>query len=537
MDQFGVGGKGDSGQLGNGEDDNQNNPVQVIIDENNNLEDMVQVASGQSHSCALKSDGTVWCWGDGDDGQLGDGDLDAHNSLPTQVKTSASNNLTDVMQIAVGLSHTCAIKSDTTMVCWGNGHSGQLGYGAYSHRAYAVSVSNLTDVVQISGGSSTTCAVNSSGRAFCWGASSNGLLSHGDTSNKGTPQAVKENATDNLENVRQISIGWTHACAVFHDGTGRCWGNGDDGRLGDGHQENRLYPVLVTGLDYGLAQVTTGGVYSCGVNLLGEVLCWGGGNYGRLGNGSNENKSTPTLVRGDSSTNTLNIGSYRESLDCAIEGGGCTPNSIVLALGSGLSSPGNSAPVDIAVSGIVDGQTLSFYSDDDCSTQVGSDLSASGTISAPLSLDGTFHFYYKVESNEKVLSCSNSSLTYVFETILPNATGVSIADGTYNVDDELEFRVTFDEKVLVMGTPRLHIIIGDDTRYASYSTGSGTDELVFSYQIQATDDSDSDGVDLGNSSSIDLNLGEITDIAGNAGTGFTLSTTSFSAVIVEISDL
>jgi alpha-tubulin suppressor-like RCC1 family protein len=121
------------GQLGDGTTGDANQlrlePVQVVQG-NGKLTDVKAITTGEAHTCALKADGTVWCWGDYFYGQLGDGTMDNADAHLTPVQVvQGSGLLTDVEAIAAGLNHTCALKTDATIWCWGDDSSGQLGDG------------------------------------------------------------------------------------------------------------------------------------------------------------------------------------------------------------------------------------------------------------------------------------------------------------------------------------------------------------------------------------------------------------------------
>lgn len=130
------------GQLGNGTTADSNTPVEV-----QGLTDAVAVAVGGAHSLALKQDGTVVAWGYNESGQLGDGTHRIVRYLPVEVE-----GLTDAVAIAAGESHSLAVKSDGTVVAWGWNFDGHLGDGTTTNRSTPVEVQGLTDAVAIAGG-------------------------------------------------------------------------------------------------------------------------------------------------------------------------------------------------------------------------------------------------------------------------------------------------------------------------------------------------------------------------------------------------
>ena len=180
------------------------------------------------------------CWGRNELGQLGNGStsfFDASHSIPREVRGLT----TGVTQISAGGLYTCAVV-DGAAWCWGWGDSGRLGNGSTSNASTPQEVRGLTaGVTQISAGGSHTCAVVE-GRAVCWGRNNSGQLGDdGSTSHALTPQQVRGLTAG----VTQISAaGDEHTCALV-DGIAKCWGRGEQGRLGTNTAENKRAPISV----------------------------------------------------------------------------------------------------------------------------------------------------------------------------------------------------------------------------------------------------------------------------------------------------
>ncbi|RIB35140.1 MAG: hypothetical protein BXU00_02990 [Candidatus Nanoclepta minutus] len=297
------------GQLGDGTTTNRYTPVQV-----RGLTNVTQIALGASHSCALRSDGTVWCWGWNSDGQLGD-NTTTNRYTPVQVR-----GLTNVVQIALGEAHSCALKSDGTVWCWGGNWYGQLGDGTTTNRYTPVRVVNLTNVVQIALGEAHSCALRSDGTVWCWGWNSYGQLGDGTTTNRYTPVQV-----GGLTNVTQIALGAAHSCALKSDGTVWCWGWNSYGQLGDGTTTNRYTPVQVRGLAnilstlINVTQIALGNAHSCALRSDGTVWCWGNNEHGQLGNDIIAIGYVPLRVRGLTNVTQIALG-YVHS--CALKSDG-----------------------------------------------------------------------------------------------------------------------------------------------------------------------------------------------------------------------
>ena len=122
-----------------------------------------KVTAGSDFTCAVKTDGTVWCWGLNTSGQLGDGTTTNRNR-PVQV-----SGLTGVADVDNQSDFACALKTVGTVVCWGNGGYGQLGNGGTTNSSTPVQVSGLSGVTQIATGYGHVCAVISNGTVSCWG--------------------------------------------------------------------------------------------------------------------------------------------------------------------------------------------------------------------------------------------------------------------------------------------------------------------------------------------------------------------------------
>jgi hypothetical protein len=239
------------------------------------------LAVGGSHSCAIKEDRTVSCSGRNTSGQLGNGT--ANQSLsPTPV-----TGLADVTTISAGLQTSCAVKSDGTAACWGYNASGQLGDGTLTQRLTPTPVAELTDVTAISAGTDHSCALSQSGTVSCWGANGNGQLGDNTLDGISTPKPVP-----GLSDVTAISVGDRFSCALTSGGTVFCWGYNVFGQLGNGTTDQKLTPAPVSGLS-GVTAISAGAQHACAVKSDTTAVCWGD-NSGRLDNGIIDRSSTPT---------------------------------------------------------------------------------------------------------------------------------------------------------------------------------------------------------------------------------------------------
>jgi Regulator of chromosome condensation (RCC1) repeat len=252
------------------------------------LQNATQILAGHYHGCALRSDGTVWCFGRSTNsdtsGQLGDGTIGGATTgyNATQVKT-ASGNLTGVVNISGagsggwGCSSSCAVKSDGTVWCWGSARSG----GGYGY----------------------------------------GLFQKINDTNKPVATQIKASASAMLTGAKQVSVRYYHACAVVGNNAA-CWGYNGNGRLGAGNTNTHIYPQLVTISGKAIKRVSTGFNNTCALTTTGEVYCWGANGFGQCGLGYTSSSVTgPAQVSQAGGVNLTGVKAIAVgySLACAIK--------------------------------------------------------------------------------------------------------------------------------------------------------------------------------------------------------------------------
>ncbi|SOC58086.1 cell wall-binding repeat-containing protein [Ornithinimicrobium cerasi] len=274
-------GENGSGQLGDATTVDRVSPVPV----SGLGTGVVQVATGWNHSCAVKADGTAWCWGANGRRQLG-GSLNAVSTVPVRVTITPAA----VRQVTAGYLHTCAVTTEGAAVCWGAGDDGQLGTPTAGGP-----VEGLTAGVRsIGAGGRHTCAVTDSGAALCWGRNTAGQLGDGTTTSRSAPTQV----AGLTGGVTSLAIAVDHTCAV-RSGAAVCWGSNLGGRLGIGSTSQYSFPpTQVTGLGTGVLQVGAAAGSTCAVTTASAALCWGVNADGRLGDGTLASSTVPRAVVG-----------------------------------------------------------------------------------------------------------------------------------------------------------------------------------------------------------------------------------------------
>ena len=259
-----------------------------------------QINGGGAQTCALTSGGGVNCWGSGANGRLGNKSNTSLKLPGDPVVDSGGNALDGIVQISGGFSHSCALDSEGGVWCWGNGANGRLGDDGSTDKDHALEVVDgdnstdpLTGIVQIGGSSTSPCALTVEGGVVCWGKGNDGHLGNNSNADKDHPVDVVASGTDStaLSGIVQISqsSASNHTCALTEEGGVVCWGKNNYGQLGDGSTANKNYPVAVVTSETvttplgGIVQVTTGGSHTCAITKEGGVKCWGWGTYGSFG--------------------------------------------------------------------------------------------------------------------------------------------------------------------------------------------------------------------------------------------------------------
>jgi alpha-tubulin suppressor-like RCC1 family protein len=292
------------------------------------------IVAGERHVCGLGVDGTAYCWGSNDNGQLGDGTFSLVNPEPIPVSGGYH-----FASIAPGGLQTCGVLLTGAALCWGRGYT--TGNGTFNNTPVPLPVSGGLTWEMLDMGIFHVCGVATGGAAFCWGYGGDGRLGTGDGAWQSVPTAVQGGHV-----FMQVSAGQDHSCGVTTAGDAYCWGIGLDGRLGDGTAAPSPVPVLVEG-GYDFVRVSAGGAHSCGLTGAGRALCWGRGDLGQLGGGSTEGSLVPRLVSDELTFVSLDVGAHHA---CAATAGGaayCWGYGASGQLGNGQLPEVQAEPVEV----------------------------------------------------------------------------------------------------------------------------------------------------------------------------------------------
>jgi alpha-tubulin suppressor-like RCC1 family protein len=329
------------GQLGDGSRVNKNYPVTVIDQNGNQITDVIGIAVGWQHSCALLGSGNIMCWGYNYNGQLGNNSPAEYSSKAVLVVENKDNTnpLSGVEAITAGFNFTCALLETGGVRCWGAHDLGKLGDGATTDRRapptsniplgesasaiaagenhacavlasggvkcwgsdaygqlgngfplldsnFPVSVSGLTGVIAIAAGFLHNCAVSAGNPVVCWGRNEYGELGVDPTTTHyyPSPLPVYDETNALLTNARTVAGGLSYSCALTSDKAIFCWGNNLHGELGNGSSQNSYLAIPISGANFGYMTLASGQNHSCAINNGGGVWCWGANYNGQLGN-------------------------------------------------------------------------------------------------------------------------------------------------------------------------------------------------------------------------------------------------------------
>ena len=304
--------------------------------------DWVTVSSGGWHSCAVKTDGTLYCWGIIAQGQTAveEGyelceDMFEHPTACKTTPTQESSLSTNWRSVSVGRTHSCGIKTDNSLYCWGSNNDSELGSGTYRDSAVPLKVGDSNDWSSVTLGDAYTCGIKLDKSLYCWGDTSDGQLGLGseyyppDIRQVLTPLRVGD---DN--DWESVSAGEYRACALKTDSSMYCWGGVIYART---QKKPMREPTAAN--DWKFVQAGYGTLRA--IKQDGTLYSMGGNGYGQIGDGTKE-ASEEFVQESTGATNWNNVdggGSFETTVSCGVRDDGglyCWGGSLYGLLGDGI---------------------------------------------------------------------------------------------------------------------------------------------------------------------------------------------------------
>lgn len=259
------------------------------------LDGALSVSAGGAATCVVNRLRQIECWGSNEFGQLGEF-MEEYSTIPVPVPSGFQKQS---LEVSVAEQHVCVLSTLGTVRCWGENDFGQLGNGSFEKSLTPVNVIGINNAVAIDVGARHSCALLADGNVKCWGANSSGQLGNSLTISNQSVLVV------GVDNATSISSGLNNNCAVLNNRTVKCWGANGKGQIGNGSSGN---PVLTatTVVDLtNVVDVAVGAEFGCALNISGLVSCWGGNDYGELGDGSPVGQARPFPESAPSGTATF----------------------------------------------------------------------------------------------------------------------------------------------------------------------------------------------------------------------------------------
>ena len=292
-------GSNNSGQLGNNSLNRESSPVQTVSGGYN----WKSISNGYSHISSIKTDGSLWTWGNNDSGQLGDNTI-VSKSSPIQIIPGSTN----WKLIDNGSYIFAAIKTDGTLWLCGDNGLGQLGDNTNVNKSTPIQVSGGgTNWKLVSGGKYHTAAIKTDNTLWLWGYNAYGQLGDNTTTSKSTPVQISGGGY----NWKLISSGQEYNAAIKTDGTLWLWGKNNFGQLGDNSRTTKITPVQTTPGGTNWRSVSCGSIHTAAIKTDGTLWLWGSNADGKLGNNTTSNKSTPIqTIAGGTNWKVVSIGEW-----------------------------------------------------------------------------------------------------------------------------------------------------------------------------------------------------------------------------------
>ena len=264
--------------------------------------DIAKMSSMSTYAVAIDQQGAVYVWGSG--GSAGVAHSTKTDVLPQVLEALPTQ--ARVIDVSCGLGHALFLLENGRVYSWGNGGNGRLGLGDLLDRTEACPVATLNNevVVSVQCGASHSLALTEAGSVYSWGKNTQGQCGHGTADDTVRPQLVRKFDVEEIK-IQRLAAGWEHSVALTIEGRLYSWGCGyKDSRrgvippvLGLGHNECRMTPELISSIDsVKITNITCGWDHCLALDDSGKILSWGSGQNGKLGQGSEDNISIPCYL-------------------------------------------------------------------------------------------------------------------------------------------------------------------------------------------------------------------------------------------------
>ena len=287
----------------------------------------LELTAGGWHTCARLDDDSVKCWGDNGTGQLGLGDIETRGNQPGEMgdllPTVDLGTGRTAHELSASLFHTCARLDNDSVKCWGAGNFGQLGLGDITIRGNepgemgdalpTVNLGTGRTALDIETNSDHTCARLDNNTVKCWGYNNAGQLGLGDNNNRGDEpgemgDALPVVALGSGRTAQSLAIGFFHSCARLDNNSLKCWGYNAQGQLGlgviqqVGHNPGDMgdsLPAVDLGTGRTVEEITSKYWDTCARLDDASVKCWGSNYSGQSGLGDLDSRGNQAGEMGD----------------------------------------------------------------------------------------------------------------------------------------------------------------------------------------------------------------------------------------------